>query len=94
MKVDRKLLIDGMIGSIARRDIMNEQEFIYGKLKYLTESVDVLTNAIEQQQNIIDDLVMIISEMQSPEYARKQVNVAKATDIAAKVAFMRNVMNK
>lgn len=73
---------------------MNEQEFIYGKLKYLTESVDMLFNAIERQQNIINDLVKIISEMQSPEYARKQVNVAKAIDIADKVAFMRELMNK
>ncbi|MGG0667852.1 hypothetical protein ABE073_04900 [Lederbergia citrisecunda] len=73
---------------------MNEQEFIYGKLKYLTESVDVLANAVEQQQVIIDDLVKIIGEMQSPEYARKQVNVAKAADIAEKIAFMREMMNK
>ena len=73
---------------------MNEQEFIYGKLKYLTESVDILLNAVEQQHMIIDDLVKIVSEMQSPEYARKQANVAKAADITDKIIFMREMMNK
>lgn len=73
---------------------MTEQEFIYSKLKYLTESVDVLLSAVEQQHIIIDDLVKIIGQMQSPEYAKKQADTVRAADMAEKLLFMREMMNK
>lgn len=52
---------------------MNEQEFIYGKLKYLTESVEFLLSAMEKQQDVIEQLTDIVDRMQSPEYAKNNL---------------------
>lgn len=73
---------------------MKENEYIYKRLKFLSDEVEFLYSAIEKQQDAMESLMTLIKIMQSPEYARKQVNVAKAFDIADKVAFMRETMNK
>lgn len=73
---------------------MNEQEFVYGKLKYLTESVEILAGALEKQQHMIEQLTGIIVEMQSVEYAKKQSSIAKNADIEDKIKLMRDMMNK
>lgn len=72
---------------------MNEQEFIYGKLKYLTESVEFLLSAMEKQQDVIEQLTDIVDRMQSPEYAKKQSDVARNFDAEEKIKLMRAVMN-
>jgi predicted site-specific integrase-resolvase len=73
---------------------MNEQEFIYGSLKQHTEQIDQLTDLLEKQQDMIEDLLNLIAKMQSPEYARRQVKVAEMADIAEKMAFIRNLNKK
>lgn len=73
---------------------INEQEFIYGKLHYLTETVDALTNVVNIQQDTIGQLMKAIELMQSPEYAKKQSDVARSVDIANKIDLMRKMKSK
>ena len=73
---------------------MTEQEFIYGKLKHLTEQIDQLTYVVERQQDMIENMLMLIDKMQSPEYIRKQAKIAEMTDVIEKVEFIRNLNKK
>jgi len=71
---------------------VNEQEFIYGSLKQHTEQISQLTDLFKKQQDMIDGLLLLITKMASPEYARKQAKVAEMADIADKVEFMRSLL--
>jgi hypothetical protein len=73
---------------------MDEKQFIYGRLHYLTDQVDHLTQLMERQQELIGGLVSVIEQMQSPDYARRQVETAKAADVAEKIKFIREHFNK
>lgn len=73
---------------------MNEQEFIYGKLKNLTEEVEFLFDTVNRQQDMIEELTKIITMMQSPDYASKQAKTAQMVDVAEKLAFIKNLNNK
>jgi hypothetical protein len=68
---------------------MDEQQFIYGRLKYLTEQVNFLMDAIEKQQDLLGKLSGIIEQMLSPEYASKQAKLAEMKDVADKIEFIR-----
>jgi multidrug efflux pump subunit AcrA (membrane-fusion protein) len=73
---------------------MDEKEFIYGRLHYLQDQVNNLTNILDRQQDLIANLVSVIEQMQSPDYARRQVETAKAADVAEKIKFIREHFNK
>jgi hemerythrin superfamily protein len=68
---------------------MNEQEFIYGRLKYLNDRIEFLYATIEKQQDLMRKISDIIEQMQSPEYANKQVKLAEMKDVADKIEFIR-----
>lgn len=73
---------------------MDEQQFIYGRLKFLTEQVNFLTDTIEKQQDLLGKLFNLIEKMQSPEYASKQAKLAEMKDVAEKIKFIREYMKK
>jgi hypothetical protein len=73
---------------------MNEQEFIYSRLHYLNEQVDFLTGALEKNTELIGKLLGLLEQTQSPEYIRKQVKVAEMAEVAEKIKFMRDLINK
>lgn len=70
---------------------MDEQTFIYSKLKYLTDSVEILTGTVEKQSKMIGKLTEIIEQMMSPEYASKQAKIAEMVDVAEKIKYMREL---
>jgi hypothetical protein len=73
---------------------MTEQEFIYGRLHYLTEQVESLTNAVEKHTDLIGKLLGIIEQMQSPEYIKRQVKVAEMAEVAEKIKYFKSIINK
>lgn len=72
---------------------MDEKQYIYGRLKFLSDEIDQLTDVVEQQSKLIGNLVKVIGEIQSPEYMNKQMKVAEMVDINKKIEFIR-MMNK
>lgn len=73
---------------------MDEQQFIYSRLKYLTEQVNFLMDTTETQQDLLGTLVGVIEKMQYPEYAGKQAKLAEMKDVADKIKFMQKHMKK
>lgn len=73
---------------------MNEPQYIYARLKFLGDQVEHLTDLLEKQQELIGGLVGAIEKMQTPEYARKQAQVAEGAKVADKLAFIQGMLRK
>ncbi|WP_425203791.1 hypothetical protein [Priestia megaterium] len=70
---------------------MNEQQYIYGRLKFLSDQVEQLTDLFGRQQKLIEQLAHMVKDMQSPEYIRKQAKTAEMIEVAEKIAMIKNM---
>ncbi|MFK7678627.1 hypothetical protein ACI3ER_11355 [Bacillus sp. Wb] len=73
---------------------MNEQQYIYGRLKFLSDQVEQLTDLFGRQQKLIEQLVHMVKDMQSPEYIRKQAKTAEMIEVAEKIAMIKGMSKK
>jgi hypothetical protein len=87
---------------------VEERIFIYEQLKFLkeqnsykdtaiaslTQNLDIMSQGMTELISIVDRVVGQIEKMQSPDYAVHQSNVARAKDVADKIAFIRNFNKK
>lgn len=71
---------------------MNEQQFIYGKLKHLQDQVEFLTDIVDKQGKMIGNVLEIIEKIQSPEYASKLAKTAQMVEIAEKLKMIREIV--
>lgn len=78
---------------------MDEKEFIYGRLKYLTDEVHRLDESIEKlmeyQEKILDNvskLLTIIERIASTEFIKQQNAKIQAEDMANKIKYINDML--